>query len=204
MTERKRPRTIDVATMRAFAHPLRMQIYRLLQEQGAATSAQLARALDESSGQTSYHLRQLERHGFVEEDPGRGTARERWWRALGFSYSDREWVGDAEEVDLTRPEASASMLILRTQTEQYAASTLDWLDRAPTEEPAWRWSAMRSQTVTELTPEELGALNEALGAVVDEHVERARAAHPEGEDHGADVRRVQVLIHSFPLARRSE
>jgi len=40
----------------------------------------LARELGESSGATSYHLRELEKGAFVEEDTERGNARDRWWR----------------------------------------------------------------------------------------------------------------------------
>ena len=87
MAERKthsRPATAQ--QIKAFAHPLRMQLYRLLSDQGQATASVLARETGESTGQTSYHLRQLAKFGFVEEVPGEGTARERWWRAVGFSY----------------------------------------------------------------------------------------------------------------------
>jgi len=47
---------------------------------GPATASMLARELGESSGATSYHLRELEKAGFVEDDRSRGDARERWWR----------------------------------------------------------------------------------------------------------------------------
>ena len=54
---------------------------RSVRVNGPATAGQLGRALDESSGSTSYHLRRLADYGFVEEVEGLGTARERWWRA---------------------------------------------------------------------------------------------------------------------------
>ena len=47
---------------------------------GPSTASMLAREAGESSGATSYHLRALARAGFVEEDPDRGNARDRWWR----------------------------------------------------------------------------------------------------------------------------
>ena len=40
--------------LKAFAHPLRMALYAELAQRGPATASQLARALGESSGQTSY------------------------------------------------------------------------------------------------------------------------------------------------------
>ena len=77
-------RLTEVGAMRAMAHPLRMRILGSLRIDGPATSAMLARRLDTDSGQTSHHLRQLARFGFVVEAPelGKGShGRERWWRA---------------------------------------------------------------------------------------------------------------------------
>jgi DNA-binding transcriptional ArsR family regulator len=71
----------DPATLKALAHPLRRRILRQLNRDGPATSTTLARALGENTGATSYHLRQLAQHGFVEDVPDRGQGRERWWRA---------------------------------------------------------------------------------------------------------------------------
>ena len=71
----------DVRALRALAHPLRNRLLGQLRVNGPATASQLGRAVGESSGSTSYHLRQLAAYGFVEEVEGQGTARERWWRA---------------------------------------------------------------------------------------------------------------------------
>ena len=71
----------DVRALRALAHPLRNRLLGQLRLNGPATASQLGRVVGESSGSTSYHLRQLAAYGFVEEVEGQGTARERWWRA---------------------------------------------------------------------------------------------------------------------------
>lgn len=71
----------DPGALKALAHPLRQRILRQLDRDGPATSTTLARALGENTGATSYHLRQLAEHGFVEDVPERGQGRERWWRA---------------------------------------------------------------------------------------------------------------------------
>ncbi|MEU4691330.1 helix-turn-helix domain-containing protein [Actinoplanes sp. NPDC023714] len=67
-------------SLRGLAHPLRLRILRILREQGASTATRLAGQTGESSGATSYHLRQLAGYGFVEEEPRPGPGRERWWR----------------------------------------------------------------------------------------------------------------------------
>lgn len=75
-------RQLDATALSGLAHPLRVQLFEQLTHYGPATATQLAKRLHESSGATSYHLRQLERYGFVETDPGRGSGRERWWRRV--------------------------------------------------------------------------------------------------------------------------
>src|SRR3954471_15102943 len=70
---------VGTAALKALAHPLRVRLLETLSRYGAQTASNLAARLGESSGSTSYHLRQLARHGLVREVEGRGTARERWW-----------------------------------------------------------------------------------------------------------------------------
>jgi DNA-binding transcriptional ArsR family regulator len=72
---------LDTAGLRVLAHPLRVRMLGRLRLYGPATPSQLARDLGESSGATSYHLRQLLAHGFVVEEADKGTKRERWYRS---------------------------------------------------------------------------------------------------------------------------
>jgi DNA-binding transcriptional ArsR family regulator len=72
-------RSLGAREVRALAHPLRLRMLEILRG-GPATATMLARELGESSGATSYHLRELEKAGFLEEDAERGNARDRWWR----------------------------------------------------------------------------------------------------------------------------
>jgi DNA-binding transcriptional ArsR family regulator len=74
--------TLDPHNLRGLAHPLRVRILGLLRTDGPSTATKLAERLGQSSGATSYHLRQLAEHGFVEEDAERkGPGRERWWKS---------------------------------------------------------------------------------------------------------------------------
>lgn len=72
----------DIEAIKALAHPRRQRIGEYLLLHGPATSATVARALGLNTGATSYHLRELARHGFVEEVPERSHGRERWWRSI--------------------------------------------------------------------------------------------------------------------------
>jgi DNA-binding transcriptional ArsR family regulator len=72
------------AIFRTLANPLRRRILSHLQQHREANSTSLARALGESTGTTSYHLRKLAEQGFVAEIAEKSGGRERWWRALPF------------------------------------------------------------------------------------------------------------------------
>ena len=73
--------TPSAAGLRALSHPTRLRILVRLRIEGPATATQLAQELKLNTGATSYHLRQLAEHGFIEDDRERGDARDRWWRA---------------------------------------------------------------------------------------------------------------------------
>ncbi|MEO3810851.1 helix-turn-helix domain-containing protein [Sphaerisporangium sp. B11E5] len=111
MDESEVYRVTDPRALKAVAHPLRGRLLGALRVEGPATATELAAKFGESSGSTSYHLRQLARYGFVEEDPERRDARERRWRAihrytawneaeLDISPEGREAAGDMRERQL--------------------------------------------------------------------------------------------------------
>jgi len=56
----------------------------------ACAATGLAERLGESSGATRYHLRQLEKHGFVREVEGKGTGRERERTPGGINVGSEE------------------------------------------------------------------------------------------------------------------
>ncbi len=195
MAERKthsRPATAQ--QIKAFAHPLRMQLYRLLSDQGQATASVLARETGESTGQTSYHLRQLAKFGFVEEVPGEGTARERWWRAVGFSY-DRVDDPDSHTVRTL----NRWMIDNQSDTLHAALAALQHDDEG------WRDASVLGSTSGWMTRDELEALSEELLSVVERHTEQAKARRDEAGPTPAHVaarpgeRRVRIYISALPL-----
>lgn len=181
-------RPIDVSAMKAFAHPLRMQLYSWLRDHGEATASLLADHLNESTGQTSYHLRQLAKHGFVEEVTSRGTGRERWWRSVGFSMPGHEFAKDPT----ARP---ALELMLRTQHQQRAEVVRDWLERSTRESPAWVGASLDNTATVRMSARQMHELSQALLALIHEHSERAKASSTEE----GETRVVRCYVDVLPL-----
>ncbi|WP_327146989.1 ArsR/SmtB family transcription factor [Nocardia sp. NBC_01327] len=69
-----------------WSNPVRRRILSHLGEHGPANSTSLARALGESTGTTSYHLRKLAEQHLIEEDAERSDGRSRWWRACNVVF----------------------------------------------------------------------------------------------------------------------
>ncbi len=182
-----RLRPIGAEAMKAFAHPLRMAMYDLLSQRGTATATTLARELGESTGQTSYHLRQLERHGFVTEDTERGTGRERWWRPVGFSM---------QGVDLAKDPSTAAQveLMLRTQVEEQMRDKTRWLRDAVDEPPAWIEASLSERSTVSMTAEEMRDLSAELQQVMRAHFDRVSA-----RGDVPDERRVRIYLDLIPL-----
>ena len=175
----------DPRVLRAVAHPLRASLLGLLRAEGPSTASRLGQRLGESSGSTSYHLRQLAGVGLVEEVPGEGTGRERWWRARHRStrWSTEEVVarpGGREVVEeLTHQSLATQRRLLAAHAEQR-----ERLDEA------WRDATSLNDWALHLSPAAAGELVDELNAVV----ARWRA---EREEPGQPL--VHVLLDLFRL-----
>ena len=124
-------------TLKALAHPLRVRLLNLLREQGPATATRLAELTGQSSGATSYHLRQLATYGFVEEDEGQvATGRERWWKAAH--------ARTRLEATEARQAPAETEAYLRSVALLYAERTERWLAEAPLLTPEWDTGATLS------------------------------------------------------------
>jgi DNA-binding transcriptional ArsR family regulator len=150
----------DVRTLRAIVHPLRIKLLTLLRLDGPATATELARRTAESSGATSYHLRQLERFGYVEDD-GPQTGRERRWRATSRSTS---WdAGDFAEDAEGRAVSDA---LERRQVQRAVDQFESWMARRDGMDPAWLHAATLGDAALRLTPSQTKALTDELYSVL--------------------------------------
>ncbi|MGV9315881.1 ArsR/SmtB family transcription factor [Streptomyces sp. NPDC003691] len=179
---------LDADGLRAMAHPVRVQLVGLLRKHGPSTATRLAERLGVNSGTASYHLRRLGAAGFVEEDTGRGNARERWWRSVHrmTTFDSRELADREPEATLAFLQSVAAAYTLRTQ------QTLNELQTMPSE---WRDAFDLSNWALRLTPEETVALREELRAVI----VRYRPDTPEtAASAPAGAERVGVVTHLLP------
>uniref|UniRef100_A0AAU3GX84 Winged helix-turn-helix domain-containing protein n=1 Tax=Streptomyces sp. NBC_01401 TaxID=2903854 RepID=A0AAU3GX84_9ACTN len=179
---------VDTRTLRGLAHPLRIRLLNALREFGPATASGLADRLGESSGATSYHLRQLATYGFVEDDPERGKGRERWWKAVhvGNTFSTGTF--------LDHPDAEvrgAVGVVLHEIATTHAQELNTWLGTMHEWPEEWRKGWDLSDFKVRLTPE----LSEELADKVRELVQSYRGRVPEGTEGSANVR---THLHMFP------
>src|SRR3954470_4620267 len=126
----------DVRALRALAHPLRSRLLGQLRLNGPATASRLGRVFGESSGSTSYHLRQLAAYGFVEEVEGQGTARERWWRARHRLTSWR-----ADEIEGQEGGAEVEDELIRIQLDVRGRVLRAWREQRRELGSAWAAAA---------------------------------------------------------------
>jgi DNA-binding transcriptional ArsR family regulator len=149
--------------LKALTHPLRVAMLKALRTDGPATATALAKRLGESSGATSYHLRRLEWHGFVEEDPERGNGRDRWWRAAfaGHSVEPARYLDDPE----------ASVIVgeyQRVVVDSYAERAHGFVGEQNRGEWSAEWvaAANLSDYSLRLTPAQLARLNDKVDALL--------------------------------------
>ncbi len=179
-------RLSDARVMRAFAHPTRIALHELVAREGELTATQAGERLGLSPANCSFHLRQLAKHGFIEEassTPGRA----RPWRVRSAGHSWDGFGADAE----TNAAASALTSIL---LERDLARLRAWLEREPTADPEWRRAAFLTESLLYLTKEELAEVGRMVTELALTFAERIDPAmRPEGSMP------VQMLAAGFPL-----
>lgn len=182
-------RVLDTEALKALAHPLRVQILEAVSAYGPLTASALAERLGESSGATSYHLRQLEKHGFIREDTTRGSARERWWQRV-----PRPIALDAEDYRGDSVRRMASEMVLsewqRTRQQRLAQFLAHGVETLPKE---WLEASGVMTSNLQLTREQSAELIAELSAVYQTYLDRYRFQRAPG------ARPVQVHLDVFPL-----
>ena len=164
MAEERTTHVMDAAGLRAMAHPLRIRLLGLLRSDGPATATGLAARVGESSGTTSYHLRQLAGAGFVTEDADRGNARERWWKAAQDStrLEAETWLDDPSVLPALDAYLGGIAASYTARMREYLATADGW-------PKSWRAAATLSDFALPLSAAELSRLNDEVEQLVESY-----------------------------------
>ncbi|MBM7830994.1 DNA-binding transcriptional ArsR family regulator [Agromyces cerinus] len=180
------------ASLKSLAHPLRVRIYDELSAYGPLTASGLGERLGESSGSTSYHLRQLEGAGLVREDTTRGKGRERWWERTPGSIA----IPDARSL----PPGSADRLAVKLVEDEWFRKREQNFREFLSEgehvfDDTWLDIATSDTINVRLTPEQLHQLVTDIDAVLKRYIDAYKRTPSAGS------RPVQIHVNAFPLVR---
>jgi predicted transcriptional regulator len=180
--------TIDsTRALRALAHPVRLDLLEALAVHGPLTATAAGELVGESPANCSWHLRQLAKYGFIEEDPS-AHGRQRPWRrtaeGLAWSHSDTDPASAAAARALT--EVFVDREFSRVKEAMAAPEPEGWVD-----------AAIATQTIGWLTADELRELDAEVFALLTKH--RGRVHDPELRPTGA--RPVRMLALAVPDER---
>jgi DNA-binding transcriptional ArsR family regulator len=172
--------------LRALSHPTRLRMLGLLRREGPATATLLATRVGINTGASSYHLRQLAEHGFIEEDADRGSGRDRWWRARHqatvFNTDD---VAPADEDALDaylQAVAVTHAQTLQAAMEERSVLPEEWRRASTVSDYHVRLSAAAARRL-------MGRLHEVIMVL---QVEESEA------DESEDAADVVLQLHAFP------
>ncbi len=161
----------DPTVLRAIAHPVRNRILGELSAQGPLRAADLSQELRVPANAVSFHLRQLEKYGLVEDAVGEGRdRRDRVWRLVDESGLNLD-LGAMEQ----QPGGKAASAVFRSQSAAWAHALVDAAYAGSRPEGVHR--SITDQTVR-LTLEEARELSAELNAVLQDWATRTRGRDP--------------------------
>ena len=179
----------DPRTIRAIAHPVRLQLLRHLLIHDTLTASQASELVDESPASCSFHFRQLAKYGYVEPAGG-GTGRERPWKAVVE-------VTEIRDHELTPEARIAADEFGRTLTAEMDRQYEHFNRTRDTFPEQWQDAAAVTNGVVFATAEELTSFKEVIRAQV--LAWAARDADPELRPAGSEP--VALAFRAFPLHR---
>lgn len=156
----------DLRTLRAYTHPLRMRLVHLLRGEGPLTATQAAALLGETSGSTSFHLRQLARYGVVEET-GDGKGRQKPWRCV----VDVTSFPDESE---SPGQAALAESLRMARAQRYFNQVLRAIGRAHREPRSWQRASRFEDVRLVVTARELDTITKAVDEVLGPYRERTK------------------------------
>ncbi len=179
----------DPKTVRALAHPLRLDLLQLLGASGPATAAQCGRVLGVSQASCSFHLRQLAKYGFVEDAGPGADRRERQWRVAGADTRLSVRVG-------TGGDGVVRQQIEGIVVEREMQAILDYSRRPDGADPEWQHKAGIVTVMAVLSPDDAAAIKEKWIELLAPYIAAARAG---GAEPQPGQRYVRYFMAATPL-----
>jgi DNA-binding Lrp family transcriptional regulator len=176
----------DPKVMRALTHPVRLALLEVLATEGPLTATEAGELIGESPTTCSFHFRQLEKYGFIEE-AGTGPGRQRHWKFThgGMRFSD---TGDDPEANI------AAKSLSRLVTDRAIARMQAYEDTKTNYAKVWQQAAEATESVLYVTPGELEELNSDIRARLEKH--RERLTNADARPAGSQL--VEVLVFTYP------
>ena len=183
----ERKRIDDIRAMRALAHPERLGILLFLLSGEPKTATECAEEVDATPSACSYHLRELERFGFVERTEPAGDGRTRPWRptAVGFSVGN-DWTDDSLVV------SAARQAITRAEMAENRRLTHRFLEAVDDIDQEWKAAVDFHTFELFVTPDELRELNEQVAELL------RRFRPTERREASGEAAPVHVVYQAFP------
>lgn len=169
--------------LRALAHPVRLDLLRLLERDGDLTASQAAGLLGLTPKVCSYHLQLLAKYGVVEET-GEGRGRARPWRLATRRMTYVHQPGDEAA-------ARAADAFAKTMLARDVQTIETFIDRRHALPSHWRNVSTMSSNLLRLTPEQLRDFGRELFDVLHRYQERSRSPEP-------DAGYVQAVMYAVP------
>jgi DNA-binding transcriptional ArsR family regulator len=181
----------DPRAIRALAHPARLAIIEALGSGEELTSTECAALTGLSPSATNYHLKALEKWGFVEPGQPRADGRDRPWKAMGRGV---QW-------DSPGPgSAPAEVAVLGAFLDRNRAIVSEFLEHAADESPEWTDRIEFSNGDYWLTADELRQVSAAMREVLRPYQDRRRESRPEGSRQVRVVRLISPRLPQQPHA----
>ncbi|MDQ2749492.1 MAG: helix-turn-helix domain-containing protein [Actinomycetota bacterium] len=174
----------DAQSIKALAHPARLAVIDELFAGRELTATECAEIAGLSPSAMSYHLRALEKVGIVERAEASGDGRERPWRAAGSKLM----VTSEESIVAF----AAGAVVGKTVADRLTAGFARWIERTPSEDPAWRDVGGISSALVWLTHDDAADVEKTITDLIDKYRGRTAGAHPDG------ARRVRVGLLLYP------
>lgn len=187
---RRYERISDPERIRALAHPVRIALLDYLGDVAEATATQCGAAIGESPASCSFHLRTLEKYGYIERAERRG--REKPWRV---KVADFDMRPDPEVPGSLRAVQAVATLGLETEFQR----VIEFFAHADAEPDEWVQASTFTRSSFWATADELAELSRDIQNLTERFA--GRHSDPSQRPAGARYARMVAVANPEPLDR---